>query len=79
MEFVELQRLPNEAEVEHITTAGPLASLVRDVYMVLVDLGMLPIPEIPQDPPVAGDVLVAVGVILEHVRKAYASRNGPWD
>jgi hypothetical protein len=34
---------------------------------VLVELGMPPISEIPQDPRIADDVLEAVNIILEHL------------
>jgi hypothetical protein len=40
MEFVELQRLLQDAEANHVTEVGRLAILVRDVSKVLVDLGM---------------------------------------
>jgi hypothetical protein len=44
-----------------------------------VDLGLPPIPGIPQDPRMAGDVLEVVGVILEPLWEAYASGHGPYD
>jgi hypothetical protein len=53
--------------------------LMRDVPKVLLDLGMPPIPVIPQDPCMAGDILEAEGVILESLREAYTSGRGPWD
>jgi hypothetical protein len=50
MELVELQRCLEEVEVEHIIQDGRLAILVGDISKVLVDLGMPPIPRIPEDP-----------------------------
>jgi hypothetical protein len=56
-----------------------LATLVRDVFKVLVDLGMSTIPEIPQDLRTANDFLVVGDVILEHLKEAYESDHGTWD
>jgi hypothetical protein len=42
MEVIELRRLLQDAEVDHITEARWLAILARDVSKVLVDLGMPP-------------------------------------
>jgi hypothetical protein len=53
-------------------------TLVRDVSKVLVDLGMAPITEIPQDPRMASDILAAVDVILEHLKEAYESGHDRW-
>jgi hypothetical protein len=50
-----------------------------DISKVLVDLGMLPVPGIPQDACTAGDILEVVGTILEHVQEAHAFGHGPWD
>jgi hypothetical protein len=47
MEFIKLQSLLQDTEVDHITEAGWLAILARDVAKVLVDLGKPPIPGIP--------------------------------
>jgi hypothetical protein len=79
MEFIELWKLLQDAEVERVTEAGRLAFLMRDVPKVLLDLGMPPILVIPQDPCMAGDILEAEGVILESLREAYTSGRGPWD
>jgi isopentenyl phosphate kinase len=65
--------------VDRVVKAGWLATLVSDVFKVLVDLGMPTIPVIPQDPCTAGDVLEVVDVILEFMKEAYDSGNGPWD
>jgi hypothetical protein len=47
MEFVELQRLLQDAKADYIIEVMRLVTLVRDVSKVLVDLGMPPILEIP--------------------------------
>jgi hypothetical protein len=47
VEFTELQRLRQDVEADSVIEAGRLATLVRDVSKVLVNLGMPPIPEIP--------------------------------
>jgi hypothetical protein len=47
MEFVELQRLLQDAKADCIIEVMWLVTLVRDVSKVLVDLGMPPILEIP--------------------------------
>jgi hypothetical protein len=71
MEFIELRRLLQDAEVDRVVEAGWLATLVRDVSKVLEDLGMPPIPEIPWDLCMASDVLETVDVILECLKEAY--------
>jgi hypothetical protein len=65
MELVDLHWCLKEAMVEHTAEVGWLAVLVRNVSNVLVDLGMPPIPRLPQDPRAAGDILEVVGTILE--------------
>jgi hypothetical protein len=47
MELIELRRLLQDTEVDHVAEAGRLAILLRGVSMVLVDLGMPPIPGSP--------------------------------
>jgi hypothetical protein len=79
MQFIELQRHLKEAEVEHVAEAGRLVILVRDVSNVLGDLGMPPIPRIPQDPCTADNILEAVGTIFECMWDTYASGHGPQD
>jgi hypothetical protein len=64
--------------VERITEARRLAILARDLFKVLVDLCMPPISRIPWDPCTAGDVLEAVGVILECPWEVDASGHGSW-
>jgi hypothetical protein len=79
MDFVKLQKLLKDVEVGHVTEAEWLAILARDVSKDQVDLGMPPIPRIPQDPHTVSDVLMVVGIILERLQEAYTSGNGPWD
>jgi hypothetical protein len=62
-----------------ITEAGQLAVLVGDNSKALVDLGMPPIPGIPQDPGGATDILEVVGIVLEHQWEASASDASPRD
>jgi hypothetical protein len=52
---------------------------VRDVVKVLKDLSMPPIPMIPQDPHMVGDILEVVDVIQECMKEAYDSSHDPWD
>jgi hypothetical protein len=77
MEFIELRRLLQDAEVDRVIEAGWLAILARDVSKVLVDLGMPPIPGIPRDPRMTDNVLEAMDVILERMWEAYASGHNP--
>jgi hypothetical protein len=79
VEFVELRRLLQDAEADHVVEAGWLATLVRDVVKVLKDLSMPPIPMIPQDPHMVGDILEVVDVIQECMKEAYDSSHDPWD
>jgi hypothetical protein len=65
MEFVELQRLLQDARVDRVTETGWLVILVSDVSKVLVNLDMPSITGIPLDSCTVGDILVAVDVILE--------------
>jgi hypothetical protein len=44
MEFIELRRLLQDVEMDRITEAGQLATLVREVSQVLENLGIRPIP-----------------------------------
>jgi hypothetical protein len=49
------------------------------ISSTLVDLGMLPIEDIPQLPKSTQEVLTAAGLILEQQREVQAFRAGPWD
>jgi hypothetical protein len=45
----------------------------------LVDLGTLPIQDIPQLPKMAQNVLAVASLILERLGEEHASGAGPWD
>jgi hypothetical protein len=77
MEFIELCRLLQDAKVGCVIKASRLVALVKHVSKVLEDLGMRPIPGIPQDLCTASDVLEVVDIILEHPKEAYDSGQGP--
>jgi hypothetical protein len=66
MEVIELRRHLNVADCECVTEAGRPMILVSDASMVIVDLGMPPIPRThpPPDQCMANDVLDASGTIL---------------
>jgi hypothetical protein len=67
VELEELRVRVARAEEKRATKVGKLAALVIEAANTLMDLGMLPVREIPQNPKKAQDVLKAVGVILEHL------------
>jgi hypothetical protein len=46
---------------------------------ILVDLGLLPIQDIPQLPKSTREVLPAASLILECLQEALAFSTGPWD
>jgi hypothetical protein len=50
---------------KHAVEVGELLVLVVEASNALIDLGMLPIRDIPQLPKMAQEVLKAEGVILE--------------
>jgi hypothetical protein len=77
MGIIGLRRCLKEVEVERVAEVGRLAILVRDVSKVPVDLGMPPIPGIPQDSRTADNILEAAGTILECLREAYTSGHSP--
>jgi hypothetical protein len=49
------------------------------VASVLIDLGLLPVEDIPQLPKTAQEVLPAVALILKCLQEALDSSAGPWD
>jgi hypothetical protein len=49
------------------------------VAKVLIDLGLLPIEDIPQLPQMAWDALLAVALVVERLQEALDSDAGPWD
>jgi hypothetical protein len=55
---------------EGTTEAKQLSQLVAGTSNTLVDLGMLPVQGIPQLLKSAWEVLMAAGLILEHLREA---------
>jgi hypothetical protein len=58
---------------EHATEAERLSQLVVEISNALVELGMLPIQDIPQLPKLVYEVLSAVGLILEYLQEALDS------
>jgi hypothetical protein len=66
-------------EDECIIEAGMLSTLVVRISNALVDLGMLPIWDIPQLLKMTQEVLVADGLILELLREEHVSGVVPWD
>jgi chemotaxis protein histidine kinase CheA len=62
-----------EVEDECATKAEQLSRSVREISDALVDLGMLPIWDIPVQPRSAQDVLAAFVLILERLREEHAS------
>jgi hypothetical protein len=47
MEFIKLQKILKDVEVERVTEVRRLVILARDVFKVLVNLDLTPIPMIP--------------------------------
>jgi hypothetical protein len=64
---------------EHATEAEQLSWWVIKISDVLVDLGMLPIQDIPQLSKLAQEVLPVVDLILERIKEVVASSASPWD
>jgi hypothetical protein len=64
---------------ERATKSRRLLELVTEVSNTLVDLGTLPIQNIPQLPKMTQEVLAVVGLILERLREEHASSAGPWE
>jgi hypothetical protein len=65
--------------VDYVAEAQRLAILAGDFSKVLMDNGMSPIPGIPRDLHMVGDVFEVVDVILESLREDYASSHSPND
>jgi hypothetical protein len=59
-------------ESEHATEAMQLSRSVMEISDALIDLGVLPILDIPRRLKSAQDILTAVGLILEHLREEHA-------
>jgi hypothetical protein len=49
-----------------------------EISNALVDLGVLPILDIPEHPQLAQDVLTVARLILERLREERDSGTGPW-
>jgi hypothetical protein len=56
-----------------------LSRQVMQVAGVLIDLGLLPIEDVPQLPKIAREVLSVVDLILKRLQEALAFGDGPWD
>jgi hypothetical protein len=74
----ELHKRLAEVEGERVIEAVKLSQLVREISDALVNLGVIPIWDIPQHPKLAQDVLTAVGLVLERLREEHASSVDPW-
>jgi hypothetical protein len=53
--------------------------LVVGISNALVELGMLPVQDIPQLPKSAQENLTVASLLLEHLWEVQASDAGPWD
>jgi hypothetical protein len=54
-------------------------AVVTEISDALVDLEMLPIQDIPQQPKSAQEVLMVASLLLELPREPHASSTVPWD
>jgi hypothetical protein len=79
VELEELSVCVVGVEDKRAVEAEKLSKLVVDISNSLVDLGTLPIRDIPQLSKMAQEVLVAVRLILERLREEHASATGYWD
>jgi hypothetical protein len=64
-------------EEERAAEARKLLMLVMGISNALVNLGMLPIRDIPQLPKTAQEVLAVTSLILKCLREEHASGVGP--
>jgi hypothetical protein len=69
----------NRIDDEHATEAEQLSRQVVRIFGVLIDLGMLPIQDIPQLPKSAREVLSVVDLILKRLQEALSSGAGSLD
>jgi hypothetical protein len=65
-------------ESKRTTEAMTLSWSSMEISNALIDLGVLPILDIPEQPRLAQDVLTVAGLILEHLREERDSGTGPW-
>jgi hypothetical protein len=79
VELVELRQRLEETRLARGAEAARLARIVGDMSGALVNLGMAPVPEIPQLPDKADDVLRAAGVVVERLKDAADNGFGLWD
>jgi hypothetical protein len=70
-----VDRIDDERAIE----AEQLLQWVMRISSVLVDLGLLPIQDIPQLPKSAQKVLPVIDLILKRFQEALASGASPWD
>jgi hypothetical protein len=66
-ELKELRARVGEVEDERTVAASELLRLVMEISDALVDLGMLPMRDIPQLPKTAQEVLAVASLILERL------------
>jgi hypothetical protein len=78
-ELEEMHARVDRIKGEHDAKVRQLSQLVVEISSILVDLGMLPVWHIPQLPKSAQEVLMAAGLLLEHLQEAQASSANPWD
>jgi hypothetical protein len=64
---------------ERTAKTEQLSQRVVRISSILVNLGLLPIQDIPQLPKSAWEVLPVVDLILKRLQEALASYTGPWD
>jgi hypothetical protein len=79
---VELEEIHAHVDgITHECTAKveQLVQLVVGISNALVELGMLPVQDIPQLPKSAQKNLTVASLLLEHLWEVQASDAGPWD
>jgi hypothetical protein len=64
---------------DRATEAEQLSQRLMRISVVLVDLGMLLVQDIPQLLKSPQEVLRMADLILKHLQEALASDAGPWD
>jgi hypothetical protein len=64
---------------ERAAEAHQVSQWVVRISNVLVDLGLMPVQDIPQLPKSAREVLPVVDLVLKCLQEALASGVGPWD
>jgi hypothetical protein len=65
--------------IDRAAEAERLSHQVVQVAGVLIDLGLLPIEDIPQLPKTAEEVLPALTLMLKHLQEALDYGISPWD